>query len=78
MKPVGASTSNVSPEFIYAKGLREIFCISRSHAYLLIAEGKIRSVCLRQGGRLRGKRLFDVAAVHDYLKSCVDEREVQA
>ena len=69
---------SVSAEFVDSKGLRGGFGISRSLAYILISEGRIRSVSLRQRGRLRGKRLFDVASVRAYLASCVDEREVQA
>jgi hypothetical protein len=70
---VGAAADCGQPEFIDAKGLQRLFSISRSHAYALIAEGKLRSACLRKPGRLRGKRLFDVAAVRAFLNSCVDE-----
>ncbi len=67
---------SVSAEFVDSKGLRALFGISRSLAYILIAEGRIRSVSLRQRGRLRGKRLFSVESVRSYLASCIDEREV--
>ena len=63
-----------SPEFVDHKGLRALFGLSRAHAYLLAAEGKIRSVCIRRPGALRGKRLFDCQSIRDFLAKCVDER----
>ena len=63
-----------SPEFLDHKGLRAIFGLSRAHAYLLAAEGKIRSVCIRRPGAVRGKRLFCCQSIRDFLAKCVDER----
>jgi len=67
-QPVAASWG-VDPEFIDLPGLQSRFGIKRSLAYLLIAEGAIKSVSLRRRGALKGKRLIDVASVRDFLNS---------
>lgn len=56
------------PEFLDAKGLRERFGITRSLAYALVADGAIRSVSLRRRGQVRGKRLFVVDSVREFLR----------
>lgn len=66
--PVKATTA--PPEFVDNKGIRRVFGISRTHAYVLLSEGKIRGVSLRKPGGVRGKRLYDAASVRDYLNSC--------
>jgi hypothetical protein len=62
-----------SPEFVDHKGLRALFGLSRAHAYLLSGEGKIRSVCIRRPGALRGKRLFDCNSIRVFLAKCADD-----
>jgi hypothetical protein len=54
-------------EFCGHKEARAIFGISRSHLYRLHDEGLIRSVSLRTRGRLRGRRLFEVASIRELL-----------
>jgi hypothetical protein len=61
------------PEFIDVAGMRSRFSIGRSLAYLLADEGLIRSVSLRRPGRLRGKKLFHVASVQEYLASLAND-----
>ena len=39
----------------------------RSHLYALIAERRVRSVCLRENGRLRGARLIDRESLDHYI-----------
>ena len=71
--PVAAVPSfNLNPEFVDAEGLYALFGVRRTHAYELIKRRQIRSVSLRAPGRLRGRRLFDVASVRAYLLSQVD------
>jgi hypothetical protein len=60
------------PEFVDHKGLRALFGLSRAHAYLLAGEGKIRSVCIRRPGAIRGKRLFCCQSIREFLAQCVD------
>jgi hypothetical protein len=57
-------------EFTDTEGLRVMFGIKRSLAYELLNAGLIRGTSLRRRGRTRGKRLFDVASVRQYLQSC--------
>lgn len=62
-----------SPEYVNSKGLRAIFGISRSMGYALIDNGSVKSVCLRQRGASRGKRLWVADSVRGYLNSCIDK-----
>jgi hypothetical protein len=69
--PLKASeVATCQPEFVDAKGLRSLFGISRAHGYLLAAEGKVRTVCIRRPGAVRGKRLWDCASVRSFLNQC--------
>jgi hypothetical protein len=67
---VEAACVTASPEFVDAKGLRSLFGISRAHGYLLAGEGKVRTVCIRRPGAVRGKRLWDCASVRSFLNKC--------
>ena len=58
---------NGAVEWADAHGLRSMFGIGRSLAYQLNSEGLIRSVSLRRKGNLRGKRLFNVESVRQFL-----------
>lgn len=51
-------------------GLARLTGLTRSHAYLLYSEGKIDSVCIRRPGSTRGKRLWHVPSVLQFLNSC--------
>lgn len=62
------------PEFVDARGLRLVFGISRSHGYALADQGKIRTVCLRQRGSLRGKRLWECESVRTFLRANIERR----
>lgn len=63
----------LTPEFCRMSDLRVLFGITRSMAYLLINEGKIRSVSLRRLGNLKGVRLVYVASVREYLNSLLEK-----
>jgi hypothetical protein len=60
------------PEFVDAKGLRELFSISRTHAHRLAAMGLILSVSLCGRGKTRGRRLYSVASVRALLERTGD------
>jgi len=64
--PVEAG-GEVLPEFADAKAVRRLVGISRSQAYELVGEGKIRSVSIRRRGALRGRRLFDCDSIRSFL-----------
>ena len=59
--PVEAGTTREA-EWVDFPGLEKIFSLRRGHAYTLISSGEIRSVVLRQRGKIRGKRLVEVAS----------------
>lgn len=62
-----ASLNEIDPEFVDFGGLYRMFGIRRSHAYVLADRGHIKSVSLRRPGSLKGRRLFDVQSVRDFL-----------
>jgi hypothetical protein len=61
----------VSPnsEFTDFHGLQELFGIRRSMAYHLVDVGAIKSVSLKEKSEKRGKRLFHVPSIRQYLES---------
>jgi hypothetical protein len=65
--PPAIAEGNLYPEFAGHAKMRELFDLSRTHLYRLSSEGKIRSVSLRERGKTRGRRLYDVQSVRDYL-----------
>lgn len=72
-KPVkAAEVQDCDAEFVDTKGLERLFGIRRSLAYALLAEGAIQGCSLRRRNRVRGKRLFSVDSVRDFLNSKLD------
>ena len=68
LSEAAARASHVDPEFVDIPGLEARWGIKRSLAYQLLAEGKIRGVSLRRRNQLRGKRLFSVDSVREFLR----------
>lgn len=64
-----SSASRIDPEFVDCRGLEEGWGIKRSLAYQLLADGAIKGVSLRRRGQLRGKRLFSVHSVREFLRA---------
>ena len=62
--------SQIEPEYVDCDGIRLRFGIKRSLAYKLMNEGKIKSLSLTSDGKIRGKRLFEVKSVREFLASC--------
>ena len=71
--PVAAKASEA--EFVDADGLKALFGIRRSLAYTLLGEGRIRGISLRRAGTARGKRLFVVQSVRDFLNAQLSDEE---
>jgi hypothetical protein len=59
---------HIDPEFVDCKGLEAGWGIKRSLAYQLLSDGKIKGVSLRRRGQCRGKRLFSVDSVRQFLR----------
>lgn len=60
---------HIEPEFVDVPGLEQGWGIKRSLAYQLLAKGKISGVSLRRKGKYRGKRLFSVQSVRQFIAS---------
>lgn len=65
----------LKPEWIRPKDVPEIFGIGRSRIYELIAEGKVKSVSLRQRGQKHGTRLISYDSISAYLESLAEGGE---
>jgi hypothetical protein len=63
-----STATHLNPEFVDCKGLEAGWGIKRSLAYQLLADGSIKGVSLRGRGQLRGKRLFSVDSVREFLR----------
>jgi DnaB-like helicase N terminal domain len=68
LSEAAARASHVEPEFVDCKGLEAGWGMKRSLAYALLADGKIRGVSLRRRNQVRGKRLFVVDSVREFLR----------
>ena len=66
---VPAAGTEAIAEFVDVAGMYRRFGMKRSLCYELLARGLIKGVSLRQPGSLKGKRLFHVASVREYLRS---------
>jgi hypothetical protein len=65
-------TKNIEPEFLRPADVYSRYRIKRGMLYRLIESGKVRSVCLRERGKVRGARLV----VHDSLRAFIFSHEV--
>jgi hypothetical protein len=68
LSEVAARAPHLSPEFVDCKGLEAGWGIKRSLAYQLLNDGKIKGVSLRRRGQSRGKRLFSVDSIRQFLR----------
>jgi hypothetical protein len=69
------SPQRIDPEFVDCKGLEAGWGIKRSLAYQLLNDGKIKSVSLRRRGQSRGKRLFSVDSIRQFLHEQMEVAE---
>jgi Helix-turn-helix domain len=44
--------------------------MSRAKLYQLMAEGQIKSICVRKKGNVRGLRLLSAESIDAFLESC--------
>lgn len=61
------------PEFAGYKEIRVIFGLSRTHLFRLAKEGKIKSVSLRDVGKVKGRRLYNIASIRALLHESGEE-----
>ena len=69
-----ADPSDLQPEFCRMGDLRKLFGITRSMGYLLMNEGKIRTVSLRRPGQKFSVRLVHLASVRAYLNGLMEQQ----
>jgi|ERR1017187_3940966 hypothetical protein len=78
LKPVEYDPKQpLTPEFCRMSDLQALFGIKRGLAYLLVNEGKIKTVSLRRLGNVKGVRLVHVASVREYLNSLLETQNNQ-
>ena len=72
--PTVAALQSVAagPEFADHRMVTAMFSFSRAHTYRLWEAGLIKSVNLRIPGKLRGRRLFDVASIRALMFNNAD------
>lgn len=70
-----AATWGADPEWLDHRGLKNMFSIGRSAAYRHVQNDDFRSVVLRREGCIKGRRLFDVQSVRDYIAKQLAEQE---
>jgi len=75
VKPRSPSSVVVSAatEWTDYHGILELFGLRRSTGYHLSNEGLIKSVSLAEHGEKRGKRLFHVPSIREYLNSKLEK-----
>jgi hypothetical protein len=69
-----AYVAGQDPEFLDAVGVQQRFGIKRSLLYELLSLGLVRSASLRRRGQSRGKRLFSVDSIRQFLRKQMDGR----
>jgi hypothetical protein len=69
------AVTKAEPEFADWRQIYALFGIRRTLAYTLLGERRIKGVSLRKPGTVRGKRLFSVKSVSDYLNALLHEQE---
>jgi hypothetical protein len=62
-------SQHLLPEWVDVKRANHIFSLCKSTLYRLADEGKIKTVSLKDRGKLRGKRLFSTASIQLLLES---------
>ncbi len=74
-KPPGVAWVSAPAEFGDFKRVNQIYGFSRSHLYVLLAQGKIRSACIRREGASRGRRLYHLGSIREFLSKNMEASE---
>ena len=69
----GAKGGFLYPEFMGHEEITRVFGLKRSHLYQLKDKGVIKSVALRARGALKGRRLFHVESIREFLHANIEE-----
>ena len=64
----------MSPEFLDHRGVTLMFGFSRATCYRLAEAGRIRTVNLREPGKLKGRRLFCVRSIRCLMEASIEQK----
>jgi hypothetical protein len=70
--PTSTELTILTPKYLQVASATSYSGLSRAKLYELMAEGQIRSISVRQKGRIRGRRLISVESLDAFLKSFED------
>ena len=65
--------SEVTPEFGRVGDIQRMFGVKKGILYRWINEKRVKSICLRERGNLKGIRLISVDSVRSYIQSQMDD-----
>lgn len=68
----GPNRGSIYPEFMGHQEVTRVFGLKRTHLYQLKDKGVIKSVALREKGSLKGRRLFHVGSIREFLYANID------
>jgi len=69
-------TTTVPIRWLRVPGAVAYSGLSRSLLYRLMAEGRIKSICVRNKGNIRGARVLSVDSIDAFLESCTEEEVI--
>lgn len=64
--------TELTPEFGRVTDIQRMFGVKKGILYRWIGEGRIKSICIRERGNLKGIRLISVGSVRAYIESQMD------
>lgn len=69
-----AKCESFSPEWVRIHTATRLYGIGRTKFYELVANGTIRSICLRNRGSSRGIRLLSADSIRQYIEFSEESR----
>ena len=73
--PSVGTCATLKPEWLRLPDASRISGIGRSSLYILIKEGRVKSVCLRKRNSIRGIRLVNADSLNAFIESFADGGE---
>lgn len=71
--PTGAALARDWPEFLRIREAVQLSRLTKPKLYQLINSGKIRSLSIRDRGKMRGTRLVVADSLREFLMSCEEK-----
>lgn len=70
-----AVPAELEAEFLRIPAAVKFSGLGRTTLFAAIADGRLKSKCIRQPGAIRGIRLISKQAIRDFIESCEDAPE---